>query len=87
MLCGPFQSSVMDLKLSDPNLQNDPRFLDSIFNISSIDTNILLAGGLIIIAFILFGESHTTRGKQQNDLIKLNLVKQTWSGWWVDTNH
>ena len=50
----------MDVTLSDPILlyNGDPRFLDSIFNISSlgIDTNVLLfAGGVLILGFVLFG--------------------------------
>eukprot|EP00090_Calanus_glacialis_P002033 TRINITY_DN11522_c0_g1_i1.p1 TRINITY_DN11522_c0_g1~~TRINITY_DN11522_c0_g1_i1.p1 ORF type:complete len:207 (-),score=31.08 TRINITY_DN11522_c0_g1_i1:49-669(-) len=45
----------MDVKLSDNFNANDPRLLDSIFNISSIDTNILiLAGGLLILGFVIF---------------------------------
>ena len=48
----------MDVTLSDPVIWNegDPRFLDSVFNISSIDTNLILfAGGLLILGFVLFG--------------------------------
>jgi len=44
----------MDVKISEDFIANDPRFLDSIFNTSTIDTNLLLAGGLIIIAFVVF---------------------------------
>ena len=47
----------MDVKISEDFIANDPRFLDSIFNTSTIDTNLLLAGGLIIIAFVVFGKS------------------------------
>jgi len=44
----------MDVKISENFDANDPRFLDSVFNISTLDTNLLLAGGLIIIAFVVF---------------------------------
>ena len=47
----------MDVKISENFDANDPRFLDSVFNISTLDTNLLLAGGLIIIAFVVFGRS------------------------------
>ena len=47
----------MDLKLLNPVDigQNDPRFLDSIFNITIDPAILVLAGGLLILGFVIFG--------------------------------
>ena len=65
----------MDVRLVDPlKSEGDPRFLESIFNVT-IDPNILLlAGGLLVLGFIVFGKSFRTFSVSQRQ-------KLLWSSW------